>query len=125
MTQRWCAIRRALGVRTVSQASAVPPSVRFRTLADELSLELVEELKSQLVLRRQSLLTDNSLHGRGITANGVLRILQHDGENGLDRVKPIRLTSWFETSPWSFLVSFSPIALFINRESDGRTLMGG
>lgn len=29
---------------------------------------------------------------------------------------------WFDTSPWSFLVSFSPMADFINRESEGRTL---
>ena len=36
-----------------------------------------------------------------------------------------QLTSWFDTSPWSFLVSLSPIALFISRDSDGSTLIGG
>jgi hypothetical protein len=37
----------------------------------------------------------------------------------------IELTSWFETSPWSLRVNFSPIALFMSRDSDGRTLIGG
>lgn len=35
------------------------------------------------------------------------------------------LTSWLETSPWSFLVMPSPMADFIRREREGSTLMGG
>lgn len=35
------------------------------------------------------------------------------------------LTSWLETSEWSSLVIPSPIADFINRDSDGKTLIGG
>ena len=33
--------------------------------------------------------------------------------------------SWLETSEWSPRVSFSPMADFIRRESEGRTLIGG
>lgn len=52
------------------------------------------------------------------------------GRRGLQRQRvplPSRpaLTSWLETSPWSFLVMPSPMADFIRRESEGSTLMGG
>lgn len=46
-------------------------------------------------------------------------------DNGHHATRTRVLTSWFETSPWSFLVNFSPMALFIKRERDGRTLIGG
>ena len=34
-------------------------------------------------------------------------------------------TSWLDTSAWSFRVIPSPMADFINLESDGSTLIGG
>ena len=46
------------------------------TLSDELPLELVEELQCQLVLGRECLLTDDGLHGRGVTTDGVLSVLE-------------------------------------------------
>ena len=46
-----------------------------RTLTHELLLELIEELECELVLRRQRLLTDDSLHRSGIATNSVLGVL--------------------------------------------------
>ncbi|KAI6761576.1 hypothetical protein HG531_002129 [Fusarium graminearum] len=43
-------------------------------LADELAFELLQKLERQLVFGRQSLLTDDCLHGCGITTNSVLGV---------------------------------------------------
>ena len=48
--------------------------MKIRTLVDKSSLKLVQELKRKLVLVGQSLLTDDGLHGGGITTNGVLGV---------------------------------------------------
>ena len=37
----------------------------------------------------------------------------------------IVFTSWLDTSEWSSRVMPSPIALFMSRDSDGSTLIGG
>lgn len=47
-----------------------------RTLADELLLELVEELKSELVFWGKCFLSDDRLHRRGVAADSVLCVLQ-------------------------------------------------
>lgn len=47
-----------------------------RTLANELLLKLVEELEGELVLGRERLLADDGFHGRGVTADGVFRVLR-------------------------------------------------
>jgi hypothetical protein len=36
-----------------------------------------------------------------------------------------RSITWFETSEWSQRVRPSPMALFMRRDRDGRTLIGG
>jgi hypothetical protein len=45
-----------------------------RALGDEGALELLEELKRQFVFGRQRFLSDDGLHGGGVTANGVLGV---------------------------------------------------
>ena len=42
-----------------------------------------------------------------------------------DLLKALFLTSWLETSAWSLRVMPSPMADFIRREREGKTLMGG
>ena len=96
------------------------------TLADKLPLKLVQKLKRQLVLGGERFLPDNRFHSSRVSSYRILGILH---TRGLMNKKTPRIqaqpTSWLDTSPWSFLVSSSPIALFISRESDGSTLMGG
>lgn len=43
-------------------------------MRDERALKLVQELERKLVLVGQGLLTDDSLHGSGITTDGVLGV---------------------------------------------------
>ena len=43
-------------------------------MADEVLLELIEELERKLVLAAQRLLTDDSLHSCCVTADGVFRV---------------------------------------------------
>ena len=48
----------------------------LRTLADELALELVEELERELVLWRERLLADDGLHRGRVASDGVLGVLR-------------------------------------------------
>jgi hypothetical protein len=58
------------------------------TLADESALELLEELEVEQILRGQSLLSDDSLHGLHILSDGVASILkQYIGRNSQSNVK--------------------------------------
>ena len=94
-------------------------------MADEVLLELIEELERKLVLAAQRLLTDDSLHSRRIASNGVLgvQLIRHVAMVLHRRISMTRLIGY--DAARTLRVSFSPMALFINRESEGRTLMGG
>lgn len=63
-----------VGVRSRTRTRGGGGTVR--TLTHELLLELVEELECELVLGRERLLSDDSLHGRRVATNGVLGILK-------------------------------------------------
>ena len=94
-------------------------------MADEVLLELIEELERKLVLAAQRLLTDDSLHSRRVASNGVLsvQLIRHVAMILHRRISITRLRGYDAVR--TLRVSFSPMALFINRESEGRTLMGG
>ena len=94
-------------------------------MADEVLLELIEELERKLVLAAQRLLTDDSLHSRRIASNGVLgvQLVRHVAVVLHRRISITRLRRYDAVR--TLRVSFSPMALFINRDSEGRTLMGG
>jgi len=47
---------------------------KTRTLSDIGLLKLLQELEGELVLLVQGLLSDDSLHGSGITTNGILGV---------------------------------------------------
>ena len=45
------------------------------TLSNELTFNLVEEFEREFIFCRERLLTNDSLHGGGVSGNRVLRIL--------------------------------------------------
>jgi hypothetical protein len=68
-------------------------------LRNELAFKLLQELQAQLILRRQSFLTDDCLHGCCISTNGVFGILI-DTLKGelLGEDEELLPTIWEETS---------------------------
>ena len=69
------------------------------TLSDELTFKLVKEFERELVFCGKCLLTNDSLHRRGVSGDGVLGILSrgHICE-GSEPKRRLTLTSWLETS---------------------------
>lgn len=60
---------------TPGQIQGIDDGARFiGRLRDEGSLELLEELEGEFVLRRQGFFTDDGFHRRGVATNGVLGI---------------------------------------------------
>ena len=45
-------------------------------MANELTLELVEELERELVFRRKRFLTNDGFHGSCVTSNGIFGVLE-------------------------------------------------
>lgn len=118
------------------------PLQRLLTLSDEVLLKLLEELKVEQIIRGEGLLSHHGLHGLDVLTDGVTGVLETRRDVINDkRIKHLHVqrenhdvqvtggggfvTSWLETSAWSFLVIPSPMADFIRRDSEGNTLMGG
>jgi hypothetical protein len=74
----WDTVEQLLGVDAEQRPSEVERLVdgaRFvRALSNEGAFELLEELERQLVFRGQGFLSDDGLHGGGVTANGILGV---------------------------------------------------
>lgn len=117
------------------------PHVHSLTLSNEVLLKLLQELEVEQVIRGEGLLSHHSLHGLDVLTDGVAGVLGTRGtqsEANVHRPGWVNtfeghwpeepggsVTSWLETSAWSFLVIPSPMADFIRRDSEGNTLMGG